>query len=279
MTKVYNDLWADIDADFCFKHNSTRDFIREVARSFQSNFYNEYTPHDRYDWSGAVNTLGNLGCWLEDNDLDTTPETYLQMVGYGHFKEAYQLGCHYVLKLCTRRNPTLEEMQLLGKAESENVADYFVPTLFFTLPVHKEPAILEPDDDEDVEYFPELHCWDYRSGSEPDNILTSLEIQPVVDTYRTDEDEDYTPFNCKDKFSPLFAKYPILNADNTWGLNGADQQFLEDFAAYYGPEELTALSEFCLTHRVSDLHNGNTGTLALYPGEQPRPIILDWLSR
>lgn len=279
---VYKDLWTDIERHYNYKYPSTREFIMDVAHRFQANLLIPYAPHDEADWSGALHAIGSLGLWLEDLDPDATPEVYLEMVGYGHFKETYKCGRHFVLKLCSKRNPTKEEELLLNDAFNSEVEDYFVPTLFFELPVYHPPAILEPADDDDAPliYNSEEHLWEPDPEEDPDNTLVAVEFQPVVDPYADPDSREPGPeFSHKDVDNPLFSKYPTLEPLSVSGLNGAAQVFVEDFARIYGLDELIRLSDFCVEHHVSDLHDANTGTLALYPGDLPRPIIMDWLSR
>lgn len=281
MTSIYKDLWTDIERHYNYKYPSTREFIMDVAHRFQANLLIPYAPHDEADWSGALHAIGSLGLWLEDLQPDATPETYLEMVGYGHFKETYKCGPHFVLKLCSRRNPTAEEEELLNDAYNEEVEDYFVPTIFFSLPVYRDPAILEPgDSDDDLVYNHDDHVWEPNPDVEPDNTLVALEFQLVVDPYAEPDSREAGPeFAARDIENPLYIKYPDLEPMMFLPLDGACQKFVEDFAAIYGLNALVRLADFCADHHVSDLHDANTGTLCLYPGDLPRPIILDWLSR
>lgn len=278
--EVYKDLWTDIERHYNYKYPSTRDFIMDVAHRFQANLLIPYAPHDEEDWMGALHAIGSLGLWLEDMQLDATPETYLEMVGYGHFKETYKCGPHFVLKLCSLRNPTKEEEMLLNDAYNADLEDYFVPTLFFELPVHREPAVLELDDNDDsLIYNHEEHLWEPDPEAEPDNTLVALELQPVVDTYAPPDSRSPGP-EVSLRYDLQWWKdhYPSIDFDALTGLDGAAKPFMEDALHFYGTD-LYRLSDFCLEHHVSDLHDANTGTLALYPGDLPRPIILDWLSR
>lgn len=278
MTNTIKDLWTDIDSKYTYSKQATRDFIREVANQFQSCLYIEYTPHDEIDWDGIVNTLGNLGLWLEDEPY-VTPDYYFGLAAYGHFKETYNVSRHYVMKLCTRRNPTSEEKALLDRAADAELSEFFAPTLFFNLPVTRVPAVLEEEDPDDVEYNPIDHCWELREDYEPDNTICAVEFQPVIDIYLPYDNADWTEFNVYDKESPLYSKYPTLDRSDVRGLDGAAERFVMDFAAYYGLTALIALSDFCLEYHVTDLHEANVGTLALYDGDALRPVILDWLSR
>lgn len=282
-------LAADIRARYSFKYPSTREFIDTVANTFEHKLWAIYTPDSTDDWLAAVDMLGALGLFIEDTDPEATPDVYFGEPGYGHFKECYRLSPQYIIKFCAARNPTLQEMELLHAADEAGLAHLFLPTLFFELPCEKEPAVLEPDDDDDdhLIYNSEYHYWEHDPDYPLDHVLTHFEIQPVAEVIAPGESTDKelnAEFQCWSlsqwEEEPLRAELPTdFNPYCLRHLSGASRIWVMDFFHFYGLDALINFAAFCEEHLITDLHSSNVGHSSLGTHHRSYPIILDWLSR
>lgn len=278
-------LPAAIREHYSFQYPATWAFIDRVAEEFERKFYNIYTPDSKEDWADAIDSLGALGNFIEDRN-GNTPDVFFGEPGYGHFKECYTFSPHFIIKFCSRRNPTDREVTLLQKAKAWGLGRVFLDTLFFDLPVYKDPAVLEPDDDEDLVYNTKYHFWEHDPSVPFDNELVSLEIQPVAETIAPGDCTDdhlNAEFQCWSLSQwhnePLSHRVPEdFNPYQIRFLSGASRLWIEDYFNRYGLEALVELAEFCEVHHVNDLHSANVGH-CFYGSTKTYPVILDWMSR
>lgn len=244
-------------------------------------------PNKRPDWEFDKDTL--LKCIL--NSLD--PSEYFDCVGYGAFKETYELSGtgDYIFKLCSQKNDTDAEIALLDVAREEGVAHFFlntqiIPLFGYALPM---PVILEQGDcssglewDENRSAFVDYPDWDGR-------YATHIMIQPRVDSLGTDHEywayEECAAYpivtNTDPDIPPLTNPITgeIIDDEPVDILNIHCLEWLQNFLYYYGKEDLYKLANFVRRYHIGDLHNGNLGFIRRHFNDSiPVPVILDWLS-
>lgn len=209
-----------------------------------------------------------------------TPETYFEMVAYGHFKEVYRTDLGLVLKFCSARNPTIDEIELTAKAEKAGFAQFFLPSEYITLPKLMESAKLDPDDEGQYAYDEINHKWDRLEEWMDWTQFTHLCIQPEVTTYGDLPNEKLYHVIYDSSYKECKLKMwhgDLLDRDIMGVFDGVPTEWVRQMLTIHGMEGTYAFAKWCSTERVYDMHSDNVG-LYDHNGLQ-YPVIIDWLSK
>lgn len=270
-TTLYNEVKATpLDA-------ADRAFLRRAANAI-ADLYNTCTPDNADEANylkAGMRALGELTA-----TPGATPELFFEMEAFGGFKECYYLSPHFVLKFCSRRNPTIPERELLERAIEAGLSDVFLPTRYVCLSRLIPSASLDKDDDDREVYDEEYEKWienpTWVDNSDFDYLCIQLRAIPLGDS-----DDNSITFSVQTDIgwerSRKMSGLPADAIKEDWiGLQGVAIPWLWEYIHRYGVEAARKLNEFCTEYHVWDLHAENVGVSA---DDSRRPIILDWMSR
>lgn len=187
------------------------------------------------------------------------PDTILDFVGHGSFKECYKLNDDYVIKFCSCANPTEQERFLLEAAARYGVIDIFLPSYFCPLGSNTVPmTYLEDDRDYDWREDEEGVYYRYYYTDEESSFTVGnyLIIQPKA------EEACYRPRDIPRKPIPdSYGFYLITSRD-----------WCEAVCGCYGEEFFDKLNAFVQEYQIWDLSGNNIGYF------NGKPCIFDWMT-
>lgn len=284
MTREY--LMSECGADKFSK--DTRRFLGAIASDVAA-LSDEY-PAIESEQPQIIDTLYALGQMLDTPDFPS-PATFLDLEGFGHFKECYTFSPSLVIKFCAVRNPTDEEMKALQDAKEHGLEYLFLPTFYHPLPVHLSSSELEVDDDEMEIYCEEQGGWIENPDWEDNTIMTVACVQMraiTADRKFYDATESYlnktsdAECNIHSGWVDTCRALGLPESEKSYewrGLGGVCLLWARDFASMYGIGALREFATFCDECHLWDLHSENVGYSLEDENGVSRPIILDWMSR
>lgn len=280
---MYQDTVSQLCDSVTSPNRNTTAFINRVATGWVNMARkNHLTLFPDANVKDALQALANL----IDNTAETIedePGTYLgePLSLNGAFKECYEWTPDYVIKFCSKRNPTLDEINVLLDAKEYGVDHFFVPSFYAPLPRLINLPHLDKDDDES-EVYVEGEGWvpnpEWEDNTPASYICIQPRIQPLGDT-----DENARAFSNHQKdWAEMTRIVPQLAGEDRkdwYILSGACLVWVAQFGHYYGKDGLLKLRDFCETFGIWDLHADNVGHFIPKVSGYNAPVILDWMSR
>lgn len=226
---------------------------------------------------------------LLDHPYKTPQSVFDEPLAYGAFKETYNplsASGYFVIKFVSNFNETDREIEILEKAEEEDLNNFFIPTFY----MHLNSVDISSNyiDSEEPEYFSEYnsvkHKWTtVKNPDFEETRFTDICVQPFAKIAR--EENNTLPIMnwwrseniCRKNFAE---NYPnaFCSFENAYKL----AQELNDYTwwetAYnlYGLEKCLAMANFIEENGICDLHSANYGYMELNGTRYP--VLMDWLS-
>lgn len=283
---TYQEILAKCDAERF--HSSTRQLLTCIAIDI-ADLSRKYPRLDQ-EFAAIGCSMESLGT-LMDTPNCPSPDNFLDLMGFGHFKECYSFSPSLVIKFCAERNPTAEEEKALEDAYRNDMEFLFLPTFYYELPHCLSSENLEKDDEDD-EIYDEDKGWIPNPEWGDNTLITHACLQLAAET------ADYHYFNeydsCFNKLSECecnvstkmwhktrdFIGLPVdTEAEDFQGLANICMLWARDVFNLYGLDALKRFSDFCQEYHIWDLHSSNVGYALSGGDELSIPVIMDWMSR
>jgi hypothetical protein len=208
--------------------------------------------------------IAQVSLAIEDGSY---PSNYLDLLGTGAFKEAYNLKT-CVIKFATQENNTISHEAALYESVPANILPFFAKSFYFELPegVYLYSSEIESDSEDAYTYNSDEDTY----TPNPDYLGDIFDCVIVQ--------EKATLLNSVLRVSasnPLYNNGQIIPFEETMPLLTIVpyQEWLQAAIDKYGYQATKDFASFCHTNQLYDCHSRNVGFRA--NGE---PIIFDFLS-
>ncbi len=213
-----------------------------------------------------------------------SPEHYWSLLGYGAFKECYDIGEDVIVKFASEENATDKEEEILALAAEADLSDVFLPSIFIPLDDDKLPTTyLECN-------FYNPYTWDESAGTYVRNeevhiskdvefnyIIVQKKIATTEGKLNSDGENNYFLYNFTTKMykteNLLDENGKVIPFTVLDSIDIFSKRWLRSAIDRFGSEFLYRLADFNEENHISDLHEHNIGYL-----DDGTPVILDWLS-
>lgn len=209
-----------------------------------------------------------------------SPQIQYYPIATGAYKECYALtgAPDYIVKFCSTKNRTQEEMDLLKAADAAGLSFLFLPTYFVPITSMTLPAALLDENAMSnssrwITTPNEQNVTENPDWKSPE--LSYIEVQPKVSRLCAFKDAELTKGDYNE--DPIEDEYGNeIPLEVVWDTQVYSRDWLIALINLYGVDTLYMFVEFVKDHRLFDFHMHNLGYISKDGVDYP--VILDWLS-